>query len=218
MIGVGILCLPLALLAWKMNDKRNERATVRALRAAGAEVHYAVGNSRPAPGPAFLRAFLGDDFFCQPSLVTFPQRIATDDACLGLVRDLHGLRGLIIENPALTDAGLANLASLERLTILSIEEVCSISDDGLAHLGGLRRLKNLAVMSPRISDAGLAHVERLESLEVLTLSGSSITDAGLGRLSKLGRLKVLHVRDTMVTERGIAEVRNALPNCLVPFP
>ena len=85
------------------------------------------------------------------------------------------LRWLDLGGTAITDAGLAQLASMPNLTRLHLERT-------------------------HISDAGLSKVAALRQLEYLNLYGTEITDSGLDQLQSIPKLKQLYLWQTKVTQ------------------
>jgi uncharacterized membrane protein len=84
------------------------------------------------------------------------------------------LRWLDLAGTAVTDAGLAQLASMPNLTRLHLERT-------------------------QLTDAGLARVSGLNDLEYLNLYATGITDGGLDVLEKIPKLKQLYLWQTKVT-------------------
>ena len=56
--------------------------------------------------------------------------------------------------------------------------------------------------------------EQAEIIEVF-LRGTQITDAKLVRLKGLNNLQELYLTGTKVTDAGVADLKKALPNCLI---
>ena len=90
-----------------------------------------------------------------------------------------------------------------------------ISDAGLAHLKGLTALKRLDLGATQVSDAGMEHLRGLTGLKVLYLGDTQVSDAGLSHLHELTTLEELYLIDTPVSDAGTADLRAALPNCLI---
>jgi hypothetical protein len=156
-----------------------------------------------------------------------------------LVR-LKGLKNLELRDaPAVTDAGLAQLATLPKLQWLSISHA-DVTDTGVAHLAAmdnlfmvrlgqvpvtdagvayLRRLplKDLWLTETPITDVALEHIGNMTTLTYLALRDVNITDAGLDRLHRLSNLEYLHVVGTKVTSDGVARLKSKLPQCTVLF-
>jgi hypothetical protein len=90
----------------------------------------------------------------------------------------------------MTDAGMVHLAELTRLESICLDST-QVSDAGLVQLNGLRHVKWLSLTDTRVSDAGLVHLKELTTLHWLWLDGTQVSDA------------------------GEAELRMALPNCII---
>jgi len=50
------------------------------------------------------------------------------------------------------------------------------------------------------------------------LNETQITDAGLKELAKLQKLGYLDLYNTKVTKAGVAELKKALPDCIIDGP
>ena len=173
--------------------KHKQQATEAILKLKGVVVYdyelgAPIGKAKPAQ-PAWLRRLAGGDFFDRVTIVHLP---GDDAAELGPLQDLPELSTLWIIRCDFTDAGLAGLEGLHRLSSLRFfDPAVNLTDDGLAHLEHLKRLTSLTVNGPKITDAGLKHLEGLCELEELELAGSGITDAGLTHLQPLRKLRKL---------------------------
>ena len=55
----------------------------------------------------------------------------------------------------------------------------------------------------------------LVKVTILNMDNTQITDEGLKELAKLQKLESLSVIGTKVTKAGVAELKKALPNCLI---
>src|SRR5438046_1371084 len=76
LVSVFVLSVPLAWLAVKREEKRNERRTVVEIEKLGGCAWYdcdLTGGDEP-PGPRWLRALLGDDFFVRVAGVSLTCR------------------------------------------------------------------------------------------------------------------------------------------------
>lgn len=104
---------------------------------------------------------------------------------------------------AIGDEGMAHLAPLRDLTILSIAET-DVTDRGLVVLKDLRKLKTLSLNGLKVTDKGLEALADLDQLEVLYLGQMSLTDEGCATLAKLKSLRELFVSGTKVTDDGCA--------------
>ena len=83
-----------------------------------------------------------------------------DDDSLAIVADFASLRGLTIDEAAVTDAGLARLAGLP-LEDFGLIRCYGVTDEGLRPLARLRALRQLTVRGIPLSGAGLVHLRGL---------------------------------------------------------
>lgn len=112
----------------------------------------------------------------------------------------------------IADEQLATLAPLSaQLTWLNLAGT-KITDAGLATVAGLPKLTRLHLERTGITDAGLVHLAGLANLEYLNLYGTQVTDAGLAQLAPLSNLKKIFLWQTGVTAAGADALKAALPN------
>jgi hypothetical protein len=88
-----------------------------------------------------------------------------------------------------------------------------ITDATLAELTALPRLTALYVHDKSVTDAGMEHLASMAQLEVIDVSHTSITDRGLQQLESLKELKVLCLAETQVTDAAIEHFKSAVPGC-----
>ncbi len=173
LVIVAVLCVPLAWVAWKMDQKRHERAVIAELERLGSSVGYdwqmdcfrrlwvvPEPDAKPT-GPHWLRRLLGDDFFShlvyihlRPDLETFFGKYKGD----GPSSDQY-TRG-----PVAKDGDLRLVATFSKLEVLDLS-YSEIGDAGLTHLKGLAHLRFLNVSETNITDAGLRHLKSLTTLK-----------------------------------------------------
>ncbi|MBL7648910.1 MAG: hypothetical protein JNK74_22265 [Candidatus Hydrogenedentes bacterium] len=116
---------------------------------------------------------------------------------------------------AIGDEQLATLTPLcNQLTWLNLAGT-KITDAGLATVAGLSKVTRLHLERTGITDAGLAHLAGLTNLEYLNLYGTQVTDAGLAQLAPLTNLKKIFLWQTGVTAAGADTLKAALPNLKV---
>ncbi|HET6879681.1 MAG TPA: protein kinase [Pirellulales bacterium] len=119
-------------------------------------------------------------------------------------------------NTSLDDGGFEAIGRLASLELVGVHDA---TDAGLAQIANLSRLRMLSVNGPTITDAGLERIARLPDLRMLDLGGApQITDAGLAHLQGLATLETLRLAGTSVSESGVAAFKAALPGCNVEFP
>jgi Leucine-rich repeat (LRR) protein len=186
-------------MGWKVNRANDQRRTVAAiLRARGSisyDYQFSVSkgyrrpNARPS-APAWLRKWLGDEFFQEVTSVQFINRPLTDLDLAPLAR-LDRLEEFHISGAPITDSGLKHLANLKELRILSLWRTPGITDAGLAYLTDLTKLQHLNLYHCEITDAGLVHLRTMEDLETLNIARTGVTGPGLSHLGRMSRLRKL---------------------------
>jgi hypothetical protein len=192
LVIIAVLCVPLAWLAWKIDQKRQERAVIAELKRLGGLVHldyewhwikdqvdsgsFSLDRNvtGPRPGPAWLRRLLSDDdlFASVVAVVLPPERQAY--------------------------RAKYSTSRIRRPTRISYGWSDDWFPDGQV-----------------IDDDGLATVAKLKDLEELYLGWTDIGDAGLANLSTLTKLRLLDLQHTNVTDEGVARFKDALPNCAI---
>lgn len=213
-------------LGVRVNQARRQREAIAHLTVLNARVVYAhqsadgrydrPWNPKAQPAaPAWLREWLGDDYFVSPTGVTVVN-LAPTDADLAALAALPTLRCVTVAGGSGSSTRLdwSQLTSLRKLEMLRLYGP-PIDDEGVAQLRTLTNLKTLVLGSTKITDRSLTHVTRLSRLENLELPHTAVTDTGLKALYDLPRLKRLNVLDTRVTDGGIAELEGVLPDCKV---
>ena len=133
------------------------------------------------------------------------QQTLVRDGDLESLRDLAGLRELLLESSELTDEGLEVLAELGQLEHLRIRGG-RVGDLGLQHVSRCRRLRFLNLPQGQFSDRGLAALGQLTELELLRFGSPHVTDAGLAYLRALPRLRFLHLIGVPLTDAALSEV------------
>jgi hypothetical protein len=126
--------------------------------------------------------------------INFSDKIKVDDAALADLPALPRLRGLMIVGNlpvTLPDRGLDHVGKCLGLEELSINDL-ALSDDELAQLAGLTRLRLLHIRSAELTDSAMDTLAKLTSLENLTFTKSEgVTDPAIYRLvQQLPNLKI----------------------------
>ena len=168
LIGIVVLSLPLGWLGWKIREARQQHADVAAIEKRDVEVEYDYEIAKrgflaprpPLPGPAWLRALLGDDFF----------------------RNVGGVY-LADAHPAFTDADLKSLTRFTHLKELYLDHT-RITDAGVEHPKGLSSLEVLDLGNTQVTDVGIAQLKELTRLNRLSLANTRVTAAGVANLQK----------------------------------
>lgn len=146
---------------------------------------------------------------------------------------LSGLVELALLNVPLDNDGLGLLASLTRLTSLSIHRTALLNDAGLVHLRRFPQLTHLSLIEVNLTDRGVAQIvhdlpalrlldlrncaqvtnagieflRNLENLRVLRLGGHQINDATLALVGRMRSLVALTVQEAVITDAGLAQLR-----------
>lgn len=162
------------------------------------------------------------------------------DSELGALATVPAVENLILKSTRITDAGLAHVHAMKKLTRLHLPS--QITDQGIEHLTACKSLSKLDLSQTKITDKAIGLLERIENLEelylndttlgdqalsaiaqlkklkVLFLCGTKLTDSGLTFLEQLEKLEHLELRDTKVSEMGVQRVRSRLSNCAIFGP
>jgi hypothetical protein len=125
-------------------------------------------------------------------LYCWDARLATDAGVAHLGK-LQNLEYIHISESNLTDKSLGTFGQLRKLEGLSLQGN-AFTDAGLAHLQGLDKLTDLWVNMGKshMSDAGLSELSGLSSLEVLAIQGDITEEAVLELQRKLPNLKTVY--------------------------
>ena len=124
------------------------------------------------------------------------------DEGLRQIRDLTGLRELLIEQSCVTDAGLDHLSGMAHLEHLRLRGA-AVTNAGICKLTHLKRLRILNLPQAEFSDAALAELVSLPDLELLRFGSPNVTDAGLAHLRRMANLRFVHIIDSPITDRGL---------------
>jgi hypothetical protein len=225
-IFVALVLILGALLAWQINEARQQSRLVKRIERDGGVVLYdwqtrdGLDPNRKPWAPRWLVDRAGVDFFGHPTQVNLVGPFT--DSTLDPVGKLSNLESLKLISPEVTDAGLARLGELTALRTLivnfdrrgtgqDLDKVrpgsgAQINDEGLAYL---RRILNglsdldLNLAGTLLTDAGLANLEGLSSLQSLDLSGTRVTDVGLSHLKGLKGLERLYLQDLSISAAGL---------------
>lgn len=215
LIGLTIVAAILGVVVERVSKQRR---AVAAVMQAGGTVMYDWHESAPRTmstagrpaGPAWLRRWIGDDYFQRPVLISLFGG-ARDDSWVQAIADLPSIKYLFLGYRGASDDLFARLPSLPNLEELHIEGG-PITDEGMKHIGKFPRLRWLIASGTKITDEGLRDLATLQ-LEELSLRETSISDVGVPVLATMKHLHKLDLRGSTVTEAGVSRLRSALPNC-----
>ena len=183
------------------------------------------GTPTQPPGPAWLRRWIGEDYFQSVTIINAGGCLPRDELSPDLITNewlrticrLTSLRWLDIDHATkITDDGIAQIESLTSLERLFADNA-PITDRGLKHLAGLTRLEYLSVNSPGVTDEGLQSLCGLSRMKMLYLGDTRITDRGLRQLQGLKQLERLYLPGTKVSDKAAREFEKAVPGCNVIF-
>jgi hypothetical protein len=138
----------------------------------------------------------------------------------GAILDLSGLASLedlyLVFAPrsseVFTDADLACLADLKRLTMVQIGPP-DFTDKGIRHLSRLPNIERLGVGGPGLTDEALKSLSDMKTLNHLTITDGNFTDMGLRHIEGLQLLHHLSITSANAfSNAAIQRLRNNLPN------
>ena len=112
------------------------------------------------------------------------QNHVTDDGLQNL-QDMKFLVYLDIFGTRVTDVGLRHLKGLTSLTHLAMGYHGArpdITDAGLANLAGMQKLETLIIVNCPVTDAGLENIKKLTGLKRVRLERIDVTEAGVASL------------------------------------
>ena len=123
----------------------------------------------------------------------------------------------LVERDNTKDENVAAIGSIgQNVAQLNLSRT-QITDAGLAPVGDLPRLTRLDLHETQITDAGLKHLSGLKNLQYLNLYETQVSDAGIAELGKIKGLKNVYLWKSKVTEKGAAQLQKALPDAKVNF-
>ncbi len=236
--GVGTLLFLVTIFAMWFGRAaylaRQQRQAVRLIEGLGGAVvfdHSYEGATEPR-GPAWLRQFLGEEYFRRIQGVAIVSEDFTDDH-LHELAGLGDLKVLRFHSSKVTNDGMKRLSECRQLESLEIQWA-SIDDSAMADIGRLKNLKELRLMNTRVGDAGLGQLVSLPRLGTLMIGNfvphgadalpetvqferysSPITDAGLQAIAQIPSLTDLDLIMCRETSTGLAEFARKRPNVKV---
>lgn len=150
------------------------------------------------------------------------ESLAIDSQALSLVGTQHlaKLKKFSYLNVNLGD-GDSNWTGESLLTLPNLSRLIigrNATDTNMQHVASLKRLTSLTVeWSSDVTDQGCEYLSALPSVEFLGIHGTSsaITDTGLERLASIKSLRDLRLGGTKVTPAGVAKCKAARPDCAI---
>ena len=149
-----------------------------------------------------------DDLDLNCTLVHLTERFTDSD--LAKLPDPGFAFGVRQQMGALTDAGLADLASRPSLVLLDVQNSAKLTAKAAASVGRMKNLTWLQLSGSGVTDDWLAALKGLTEPRYLGLGGNAeLTDAGLAHLSGMTKLRRLLLSGTKVTGSGLAALAGA---------
>jgi len=121
------------------------------------------------------------------------------------------LRRLRIAGSGIDDAGLIQLAKMQKLELLDLTGCEKLTSVGIEAIGNIASLRNLRVSGPAVTDPAIASFSRLSNVAALSLQQTAVTDNGLRVVDSMTGLKELNLYGTTVTDSCLATIA-ALPS------
>lgn len=175
--------------------------------------------------PTWIRYALGKQFGCRTYRVDLNlQGAGSDSIDLGplqcgdedlvSLKDLRGLRDLVLDHTNITDAGLSHVGLATSLRSLSLRNT-SIDGSGFHHLRALKDLHHLDLRGTNFQQKHLQELQQHSNLQSICLPRQANSD-WLESLAKIHSLKAIDFDKTNVSHTGLEPLRK-LPQltCLV---
>jgi hypothetical protein len=129
------------------------------------------------------------------------------DAVLENLAGLRRVRKVLLNETAVTDAGMAAVGKVTTLQDVDLRG-CTISNAGLEPLTALSELKALRLSGESgvtsVDDDGMVHVAKMKNLKALLLDFLWISEVGLEQLAGLDKLEELYLAKTLVGDDALA--------------
>lgn len=134
---------------------------------------------------------------------------AVTDAGMATVGKVSTLQNVDLRGCAISNAGLEPLTALSELKALRLSGesgVTSVDDDGMVHVAKMKNLKALLLDFLWISEVGLEQLAGLDKLEELYLAKTLVGDDALATMSQFPKLKKLRVSQCQFENAGLAHL------------
>lgn len=218
LIATTVVCV---FLAYRVQRARVQRNAVAILKNAGADIGYdwqswplvgivpaGVPDDEAPAGPAWLRKWIGDEYFQEVKTVYWVIRPETDTSAYSVFPDLPYLKDLIVERlapygPLLPGPSARVLVGLDQLECLSLNGV-KLTDETMRQIGRANSLRVLNLSNSDFNPNSIQHLVSLQILECLYLSETCVNDSALAYIGQLHSLERLDLSDTDITDKGVA--------------
>lgn len=114
----------------------------------------------------------------------------------------------------LSDDDLQYVPELQKVRHVLLNRT-EISGEGLQYLSRWSAIDTLSLSTTKITDAGLTHLPLLTKLKKLDLAENDVGDASVATLSRYPSLQSLNLKKTKFTANGLAQLKAALPGCVI---
>ncbi len=212
-VAMAAVAIPLTWFIAELREAARQREAIRVISESGGIVQYQylveiessndwnkIGNA--SPGPPWLKAILGEDFFADITSVGFVGPNKPGAEALNRLADLPRLQELSLQGGQIRDSDLAHIESLTELRTLILANA-EITNDAIGYLCEMKRLETLSLARTHIGSAGLEHLKGLLTLKTLNLSETPANDAAPTILSDLGHLRELNLALTRISDNAI---------------
>ncbi len=128
-----------------------------------------------------------------------------DDNSVKVLGQVRTLKSIDLSKSSVTDEGLAELAKLQDLEELNLEDCENITGEGFGEFASPHGLKELNLRGvSKLNDAGLAELARFKDLENLLLyQNSKVKRDGFRCLSSMKNLKLLSCPETNIRDEHL---------------
>jgi hypothetical protein len=140
-----------------------------------------------------------------------PRRLMNAREWDDLIATMRERRLTSLACPMMTDAILANVATLDQVTHLSLGGSRELTDDGMRQLAKMPQLEYLSLSEypgGNLTDRGLEVLRHLPSLRIFEMAWQrGITDAGAAHLRFCDRLECVDLMGTLTGDGAIAALQ-----------
>jgi hypothetical protein len=174
------VAIPFSWLAVEMENAREQREAVAAIKSHGGDVLY----------ECEMSGWEGCDIDPEELRYRAP---TSPIKCLG-IDFFHTPACVWCEGQKITDAIMIPICSLPTLKRLDLLETC-VSDAAIDRIGQLSNLKSVTLEGSTIGDEGLRQFSSIKTLLLLDLRGTKVTNTAVAELQKkLPRCHISHGR------------------------
>lgn len=129
-------------------------------------------------------------------------KTADPESLLPLVAGLPDVTQLGIQNPKMTDAGMALVAKLSKLTVLNVSS-SAVGDRGVEAITALTHLQQFGLKGTKITNAAIPSIARLTALVNLNIADTQVTDTGVAPLATLSHLESVSFANDAITDAAL---------------